>query len=416
MTIITHIDMNSFFASCEQQANPALRGKVIGVCEHLGGIIIAPSIEAKRIGIKTAMPVWEARKIYPRIQLMKVNARLYFDISSRVHKVLSDYTDDIEEYSVDEFFLDLTESCNIRVKDGRRWTKLDPYVEAMRIILEIKQRIKKEVGDYLTASAGIAPNKLLAKISGEFKKPDGLTVIRPEDIPNLYNILALTDIPGISNAMERRLNRLGIRTLADLRDYPRSHLLQVFGIWGEHLHAFGQLRSMPFEKKYGEQKPKSIGHVYTLPAEFRQGKKFLEMFFKLCRMVAERMSNQGVRGNGLALHIHGNGDECYSFSSRYAQVEPNPQFIYRASINLLAQKTPQVLEESFIASRIGITVFDVFNDADQQYLFPKDRKNQSIMRAMEAIKSKHGDYKCAYMFDSLSKGIFRESVGFRRLS
>ena len=112
--IIVHIDMNSYFATCEQQDNLEWRGKPLGVCEHLGGIIIAASIEAKKWGIKTGTPVWEARKLYPKIILTKTNPDRYRFYTARFLKVFADYTDKIEKYSIDEAFLDFTKACNIR--------------------------------------------------------------------------------------------------------------------------------------------------------------------------------------------------------------------------------------------------------------------------------------------------------------
>src|SRR6185503_8000693 len=158
--VIMHIDMNSYFATVEQQDNPDWRGKPLGVCEHLGGIIIAASIEAKKWGIKTGTPVWEARKLYPKIILTKTHPDRYRLYTKRFLKVFGDYTDQIEKYSIDEAFVDVTKSCNIQVYKNNELMWIDPFVEAERIGREIKQRMKREVGDYITCSIGIAWNKL----------------------------------------------------------------------------------------------------------------------------------------------------------------------------------------------------------------------------------------------------------------
>src|SRR3989344_1712104 len=111
MRIILHIDMNSYFASVEQQANPHLRGRPIGVCEHLGGIIIAPSAEAKRLGIKLGTPVWTARKIFPQIVLLHTDPDKYRTVTGKFMKVFRDYSNDVEQYSIDEAFIHATEYC-----------------------------------------------------------------------------------------------------------------------------------------------------------------------------------------------------------------------------------------------------------------------------------------------------------------
>ena len=119
--IVMHLDMNSFFASCEQQDNFSLRGKPVGVCEHLGGIIIAASVEAKKWGVTTGTPVWEARKLYPKIILTYTHPAAYRKYNRRLVKLVSEYTDKVEVYSIDEVFLDITRTCNIRlkIKDSR---------------------------------------------------------------------------------------------------------------------------------------------------------------------------------------------------------------------------------------------------------------------------------------------------------
>src|SRR3989344_8462289 len=139
-SIILHLDMNSYFASVEQQANPHLRGKPVGVCEHLGGIIIAPSVEAKRLGIKLGTPVWEARKIYPQIVLLPTDPDKYRHVSTGFMKILCDYSDEVEQYSIDEAFVDITKYCSGNF-DG-----------ALFLGLEIKQRLAREVGEWVSSS------------------------------------------------------------------------------------------------------------------------------------------------------------------------------------------------------------------------------------------------------------------------
>ncbi|MCX6797279.1 MAG: hypothetical protein NTX98_02265, partial [Candidatus Doudnabacteria bacterium] len=273
-SIILHLDMNSFFASCEQQDNPKWRGRVLGVCEHLGGIIIAASIEAKKWGIKTGTAVWEAKKIYPKIILTRTRPEAYRLYNRKLVKLVSDYTGDVEVYSIDEVFLDITRVCNIsrlviaseakqsNLKLPRRFAPrndsvVNPFEEAVKIAKEIKCRMKREMGEYLLCSIGIAENKLLAKIASDMQKPDGLVVItenQNEKIKmqnlgvfsftknELYNRLALTDVPGIGQRTESRLRSLGIKTLLDLKNYPKSKLVALFGVPGHHLYNLGQLQ------------------------------------------------------------------------------------------------------------------------------------------------------------------------------
>ena len=150
--IIFHLDMNSYFASVHQQDHPETRGKPVGVCEHLGGIIIAASVDAKRWGIKTGTPVWEARKLYPKIILTPTQPERYRYFTRRFLKLMGDYTDKVEPYSIDEAFMDGTRACNVRKSSELRvgsseWGYVDPFEEAVRVALEIKRRMKIEVGE-----------------------------------------------------------------------------------------------------------------------------------------------------------------------------------------------------------------------------------------------------------------------------
>src|ERR1700722_18209005 len=147
INIIMHLDMNSYFATAEQQNNLAWRGKPLGVCEHLGGIIIAASIEAKKWGIKTGTPVWEARKLYPKIILTKTHPDIYRLYIKKVLEIAGDYTAFVEQASIDEMYLDLTKVCNVRkVASCELLVASDPFEEAVGIAQEIRRRMKAEAG------------------------------------------------------------------------------------------------------------------------------------------------------------------------------------------------------------------------------------------------------------------------------
>ena len=332
VNIILHLDMNSYFASVIQQDKPEYRGRPLGVCEHLGGIIIGASIEAKKWGITTGTPVWEARKLYPKIILTHTTAERFRFFTRKLIKLVSDYTDDVEVYSIDEVFLDITRVCNVKKFSifNFQFSKIDPFIEAVAIAKEIKRRMKTEVGDWLTCSIGIAENKVLAKVASDLKKPDGLVVIvtgedrksilfersreqlgqnlgSPQgrtlnfavyDKTELYHRLKLTDIPGIGHRQEKNLNQLGIKTLLDLKNYPKSHLIARFGrVAGHHLYYLGQLESTWKADVNQDQDIKSIGHMYTLPKEYREKKFFIPVLYKLCEMVGRRLRRKDLEGN-----------------------------------------------------------------------------------------------------------------------
>lgn len=411
--------MNSYFATVEQQDNPDWRGKPVGVCEHLGGIIIAASVEAKKWGIKTGTPVWEARKLYPKIILTKTHPDRYRFYTSKFLKVFEDYTDRIEKYSIDEAFLDLTKSCNIRVFENGEWVQADPWKEAERVIKEIKVRMKTEVGDWIRCSAGISYSKLVAKIASDLQKPDGLTVVRPEDKDSLYDRLELTDIPGIGRRMKRNLRALGIRSLKNLRDFPESKLVAHFGIQGKHLHSMGQLQgtwkeSFDEELDASDGSMKSIGHMYTVPLEYRTQKVLRSVLYKLSEMVAVRLRVNKVMGNGL--HVYCNDPEGLRVGKgiqldHYLQ---DGREIYLQAMHLLEQTgyLPQLEKRSYL---IGVTVFGLAAEANQLSLFDDARSNPSIMKALDKINSKYNDFTVARVPAFLARDIIRDSVGFGRM-
>lgn len=416
-SIIAHIDMNSYFASCEQQDNPAWRGKPIGVCEHLGGIIIAPSVEAKRWGIKTGTPVWEARKLYPKIILTKTTPDRYRFYTARFLKVFADYTDRIEKYSIDEAFLDLTLSCNIRgFKDGVL-QPLDPWEEARRVAKEIKLRITNEVGDWIRCSVGISYSKLVAKIASDLQKPDGLVVVRPEDKDSLYERLVLTDIPGIGNRQERNLNRLGITTLKELRDYPLTKLVTHFGIGGYHLHSMGQLQGS-WKESFGDEvvasPMKSIGHMYTVPMEYRNKKILRPVLYKLSEMVAARLRVNEMMGNSIHVHAY-NGDEVSGGrGAKVGYYTQDGRQIYLEALGLL-RSTGLLKQLETKTYFVGVTISGLVEESPQGSLFDDNPRRQRLSEALDKINNKYTDFTVARVPAFLARDIIRDSVGFGRM-
>jgi DNA polymerase-4 len=442
--VILHIDMNSYFASVEQQDNVAWRGKPVGVCEHLGGIIIAASVEAKQWGIKTGTPVWEARKLYPKIILTKTHADRYRMYTARLIKILSDYTEHVEQYSIDEAFLDVTKVCNISLSAYQKINmapdQLSPFVEAARIASEIKIRMKTEVGDWLRCSVGIAENKLLAKIASDLQKPDGVVVIVNQNTNkgtpcallspgksvlsplwltknDLYSKLVLTDIPGIGHRQEKRLNELGIKTLAHLRDYPRSKLIAQFGIGGHHLYEMGQLESSWKPKVEQDGEIKSIGHMYTLPQEFREKKFFVPVLYKLSEMVARRMRVQKLNGNILHFHIHDGSHECYGKSKKLGYRISDGREIFFESMKIFdtvigsGSKPPPAGGFKLI----GVTIAGLSESVNQLSLFDRDERSKRVVLSLDTINEKYGDFTVCRVPVRLAGNAFRDSIGFGRI-
>ena len=226
MRKIIHIDMDAFYASVEQHDHPELRGLPIAVGgAESRGVVCAASYEARRFGVRSAMPGAKARKLCPQLIFVPVNFDRYREVSRAIHGIFHDYTDIIEPISLDEAFLDVTEN-----KVG------EPI--AVEIAREIRRRIREELG--LTASAGVSYNKFLAKIASDARKPDGLCTIHPSQALDFIADLPVEAFWGVGRATAERMHLLGIRTGADLRERSLEQLTRHFGKAGRVFYDFAR--------------------------------------------------------------------------------------------------------------------------------------------------------------------------------
>lgn len=219
---IIHIDCDCFYASIEMRDDPKLIGKPIAVggTPDKRGVVATCNYEARAYGVRSAMSSQKAYKLCPDLLFIRPRFDVYRAVSKQIHQIFQDYTSIIEPLSLDEAYLDVTDS---------------PLYDnsATRIAKIIQQRIQQEVG--ITASAGVAPNKFLAKIASDWKKPSGLFVITPEKMDDFILHLPVNKLHGVGKVTAAKLNQLGINTCYDLRQWSRSELLREFGSFGERL-------------------------------------------------------------------------------------------------------------------------------------------------------------------------------------
>jgi DNA polymerase-4 len=219
---IVHVDMDAFYASVEQRDDPQLRGKpVIVAWRGNRSVVCAASYEARRFGVRSAMAAVTAERLCPQAVFVPPDFTRYRAASRQAREIFMRHTDLIEPLSLDEAYLDVTEN-----KAG--------LATATRVARAIRAQIREELS--LTASAGVAPNKFLAKIASDWRKPDGLFVIQPEDIETFLPPLPVARLPGVGKVTEARLEKLGIRTVGDLRAFDLSDLESRFGRHGKRLH------------------------------------------------------------------------------------------------------------------------------------------------------------------------------------
>ncbi|MBD3281942.1 hypothetical protein GF391_04325 [Candidatus Uhrbacteria bacterium] len=307
--LFAHVDMNSYFASVEQQANPGLRGRPLGVCAYLhkAGCVIAASVEAKKCGVKVGMSMEVAKQVCPQMRFIQNDPAKYRTVSSRVFSLFHELTDKVEHYSIDEVFLDLA-----------GWYRDE--AEAAWALCRARKRIQSEVGEWLTCSAGIAPSKFLAKLASEMQKPNGLTIINQENLDEMLATRELEDACGIGKRIRRRLNLLGIYNLLDLKNYPVGNLIRALGVAGYYWHerlnaretdrfeqsgavAEGSTRYDVRGTMYASSAPKSVGHSFCVPRRANDKNLILPILIRLTERAGRRLRSLGHYARAMVVQI-----------------------------------------------------------------------------------------------------------------
>lgn len=226
MRKIIHIDMDAFFASVELRERPDLQNlPVVISSHHPRAVIAAASYPARKFGLRSAMSMTQAKKLCPQVVVIEPNFEKYRDVSQQIHQVFQKYTHLIEPLSLDEAFLDVTEN-------------LQDIPSATEVAERIRTDIFKVTG--LTASAGVAPNKFLAKIASDWNKPNGICIIKPKQVQHFIQDLPLKKIPGVGKVTQEKLKTLQLETLGDLQQIDENVLIHHFGKYGKQLFLYAQ--------------------------------------------------------------------------------------------------------------------------------------------------------------------------------
>lgn len=222
MRKIIHIDCDCFYAAIEMRDDPRLRGRAVAVggASDRRGVIATCNYEARSYGVRSAMPTHQALKLCPDLLVLKPRMEAYREASQQIHEIFRDYTELIEPLSLDEAYLDVSDSSYFAGS-------------ATRMAQDIRRRVEQQVG--ITVSAGVAPNKFLAKIASDWNKPNGLFVITPEQVEGFVAELPVARLHGVGKVTAEKLKRLGIENCAELREWERLALVREFGSFGERL-------------------------------------------------------------------------------------------------------------------------------------------------------------------------------------
>jgi DNA polymerase-4 len=372
---ILHIDLNSCFASVEQQANPLLRGKPIAVAAYdtPRGCILAPSREAKVYGVKTGMRVFESRKKCPGLIVLKPDPWKYRNVHLSLRKLLAEYTSDFYPKSIDEFVLNLTDFPILKNKDMKS------------VAMEIKDRIKKDIGDFLTVSIGIAPNRFLAKLASNLKKPDGLTEINKDNFLDHFSKIELTDIPYIKERNALRLNMMGIFTTLDFYHAPLWRLKAAFqSINGYYWYT----RLRGFEVDDVEFGRRSYGNSYSLPSPFESYSDLAPLLSKLCEKTGFRLRGAGYSAKGVHLAVMYR--EGAYWHTGYTLPEPiyDSRDIYKAAFSIL-KRSPYKLP----VANLAVSVFGLLQSNKLQLkLFEDEDKKRDLIKSLDKVNDRWGNF------------------------
>ncbi|MFQ5714993.1 MAG: DNA polymerase IV [Candidatus Scalinduaceae bacterium] len=371
---IMHVDMNAFFASVEQQVNPSLRNKPVAVIgAHKRTVITTASYEARAYGVKVGMTVPEAKKLCPDIIFVAGDNKRYTDTCTRLVRLYTNYTPLVEVYSVDEAFLDITGSLCL-------------FNSPEDIAIQIKRKIRKNFG--LTCSIGIGSNKLLAKLASNMKKPDGLTIIHPEDVSEILGKLPVSTLCGIGSRLEMHLEAVGVKTCGELGRFPVKELKRKFGIIGERLHQMGlgidESHVVPVEDV---PDAKSVGHSMTLDKDISDNESIERYILQLSEMVGRRLRRGQYSGRTVALTLR--YSDFHTFTKRRTIKEYiNDDFdIYLVALDVL-----RLIRLKYAVRLLGVSISNLVKDYDQMLLFKKDRDRQSVVQAMDEINDRYGEF------------------------
>jgi DNA polymerase-4 len=377
--VILLVDMDAFFASVEQAHHPHLRGRPVIVCgdPDRRGVVTAASYEARPSGVHAGMPLAEARRLCPNAEFVEGNPRKYVEKSLELLEIFLSVTPDVEPFSVDEAFLDLSHL-------GERGAT----VKAARAIAAgIQERIAREHG--LGASIGIGPNKLVAKMASGVSKPRGLTLFDEEGFRRHFWPLDVQELWGVGPKMSESLKRMGIATVGDLGRARVELLEQAFGVVGAHLReaAWGhdQTPVVPYHEGVD---PKSMGHEVTLPEDCREA-GFLEgTLLRLSDQVARRLRGDGFTARTLTLKLRDHRFRTITRQRALATGVDEHVAIFEV-VRALWRANWQ--GEPLRLLGVSASALDRRGEGEQTELFAQDERSRTLQAALDKVRDKLGE-------------------------
>ena len=362
-------DLNSYFASCEQQEDPSLRGKPVAVVPMItdSTSVIAASYEAKKYGVKTGTRVGDAKRMCPGLILKSGNHRLYTEYHHKIIKAAEEVLPIKKVLSIDEVACELI---------GREREPL----AAARIAQQMKDHVRAVVGSEIKSSVGIGPNILIAKIASDMQKPDGLVIVPTSQILKKIGPLPIEALPGVGVQMKIRLNAKGYFTIADFMKAPEQELRKHWGsIWGLRVARELMGEDIAFNKN---PLANSVSHEHVLPPVFRTPEKAFMVLSKLLMKAAARIRDEKLKARRLQVYVNFSDDTRLENTVSFSDTDDSA-FLLREMKKIYAVRNDQR------PVKVGIVLGDLISGPAQMSLFDSPKTN-SINHALDTINTKYG--------------------------
>jgi DNA polymerase-4 len=381
------VDFNSYFASVEQQVEPRLRGRPVGVVPMLADttVCIAASVEAKTFGVKTGTKVAEARRLCPDIEFVIARHELYIEYHHRAVDVVDSVVPVRAVLSIDEMDCELS----------GRWGERD---KALATAHEVKRAIASRVGEHLRTSIGIGPNTFIAKTASDLQKPDGLVVIEKHELPQRLFDLGVRELSGIGKQMEKRLHAHGIRTVRDLAGKTRDELRAIWGGVGGDI-MYERIRGEPQHERGGDTS--SISHSNVLAPQLRNPDDAFAVLNRLVQKAAARLRKAGYHAGRITVALKYLDGSDWHADQKLVETQDTRTFLH--ALEKLWQKRPR---DARTILRVGMAFSDFVGDAHRTgLLFASEDRSKSLYSTVDQLNARFG--RQAVYFASAHKVIDR---------
>lgn len=380
--VIIHVDMDAFFAAVEQLHHPEWKGKpvIVGADPKGGkgrGVVSTASYEARKFGVHSAMPISKAYRLCPHGIYVAPHGDLYSDYSKQVIEILYRFTPAIEVLSIDEAFLDVSGSLH--------------FIDSIESLgKEIKRQILDEVG--LSASLGIAPNKSVAKIASDFKKPNGLTIVLLDEIQNFLDPLPVTKLFGVGKKTYESLQKLGIHSVRDLRNYPDSYLESKFGEAGRHLYRMA--RGIDNRDVQVNEEIKSISNETTFETDQTDSEVLKNTLLHLSAKVGQRLRKRNLKGKTIQLKIRFDDFTTFTRRKTLANYTHLTDDIYEIARRMFEEFHPPATDASSKrpVRLIGIGISSLVDEKGTQISLwdIQNEKKLTLAKTVDKLQGKFG--------------------------